>query len=264
MSEEEEGSIEEIPDGLECFSFQLLLDDVSSSNKKMRQQKENSSRHLMGNQPPSFKGAEENISLSLRSDLEVDCMYNYSEDTINSIVDGISANQTCAPQSSQQETRSECPERRKSFNIWGEHFIDNRQQNLISKIARNGPGKKTSCPGSETKYLKNSMEKEVLSPEPIRKKKSLRLSKRDEFYPKEVASNIYRKLSYQDHEPTSYSGSFFGPPVDFETFGAPFHMILSKHIQDDVHTLISIMHTNISQQIQSREDSEFPTLQSML
>ena len=273
MSEDEE-VLEDFDDGLDCFAFQLLLDDVSSTHKKNRKASQTSDlfeeHHRDGDRSHR---EEEPLSRSLKSDLERvggRPAYKKSEDNINSYFGDPPASLFYLEESySQQETRSECPEPRKGFNIWGEHSIKCKD-GLIAYFAPRAQ-KKADCPNSDVKPAK-AKDDDQADPLALKKKKSLRLSKRDEFYPKDTS---YRKLSYQESELNRHE-HFGGGLLDLKLklnmhtlplmFSANYELNpqrsesinFAKYVQHDVPGLLSLLCARLDEQIQAKERQALP------
>lgn len=286
MSEEDECSPEKA-DGLECFQFQLLLDDFSSSQKKARK----ASAHEV--QEEYFREYENSInanngqgrkwSMSEFDKLSKKNHYRMSEDNINVPFDEFPVGLAHKHElDGASETKSECPESRKSFNIWGSHKLPKNSlfKDHLGVKFDSSPDKQTLISNSDAKPPIRKESEDLRLAQPLtEKKKSLRGARRDGFYPKDQQG--YRKLSYQetpisktidllaDDEPldirvklnlNNFSLFTANPCPTSPTQAQKF----AQYVQNDVGGLLQLIEKSLDLKIKSKDSQDFPTLNSTI
>jgi hypothetical protein len=259
MSSEDE--CENYSDGLECFQFTLLLDDVSSTRQKYRKlSAEEYLREYEGS-----RGCKESKEIcSDRSGTRVEEAERKNSMAFNE--------QPWIGLHS--ETKSECPpEPKQCFKLWGSH-------RTCKALASHFQDKKPQVVMSAVKARRDDDSGESSSPEVV-KKKSLRNSKREEFHPRESPHSSHRKLSYQDPPVTDPTLGFLPDQLldirarlnlDRITMCGPFglspvdtpSMKLSQYVHDDLQSLMGLLKQRLEKELESRDSQEFPDFNTVL
>lgn len=285
MSEDEFSP--EKSDGLECFNFQLLLDDFNSSHKKQRkasahEAQEEYFKEYEGN----LMGREGNRKYSFMNDFEKLSKKNHyklSEDNINTVFDEHPVGLLqCNGTLGFSETKSECQEPKRSYNIWNGQWgakNDALRAHFANKLEENAR-KTTIFANSDAKFSKRKESADLHFTGPAtEKKKSLRSARRDGFYPKETQN--YRKLSYQETAVTTATlGGIDETPLDIRVRLNLNHLTfcdsglgirplgsnqkLSQYVHNDIPCLLQLIETRLDLKIKSQNTEEFPSLANKL
>jgi hypothetical protein len=286
MSEDEECSPEKA-DGLECFQFQLLLDDFSSSQKKARKASAHDAQEEYfreyENSIKVMDGQGRKWSMSEFDKLSRKNHYKSSEDNINLQFDELPVGLAQRTETDgASETKSECPEHRRSFNIWGCHKVPKSgifKDHLSTKFEPSAEKQSLFANSDAKPNLRKESEDLHYSSPQTEKKKSLRGAKRDGFYPKEQQS--YRKLSYQENTFSKPNHLLIDDePLDirvklnlnsFSLFASNPASALSsqsqkfaQYVQNDVGSLLQMIEKRLDLRIKSSDRQDFPSLESTI
>lgn len=285
MSEDEKSP--EKSDGLECFNFQLLLDDFNSSHQKQRKASAHEAHdEYFKEYEGNLKDNEKHRKYSFVEDFEKLSRKNHyklSEDNINTVFDEhpIGILRTEKPLGF-SETKSACQEPRRSYNIWSGQWgakNDALRAHFTNKLEES-TRKTTVYANSDAKFIKRKESEDLNFAGPATdKKKSLRSARRDGFYPKEAQS--YRKLSYQETTMSTITrGAIDETPLDIRVklnlnnltfcdvaFGIQSNgsnQKLARYVQNDLPSLLQMIETRLDVKIKSQNCDEFPPLATKL
>lgn len=275
-------------DGLECFQFQLLLDDFSSSQKKVRKASAHEAQEEYFREYErslrTMNGQARKWSMSEFENLSRKNHYRMSEDNIQTLADELPVGLVHKKETEgHSETKSECPENKRAFNIWGAHhvpkngfFKDHKSMKLVPSTEKDSFFANSD---SKPNLRKESEDLHIMLPL-TEKKKSLRAARRDGFYPKDQPS--YRKLSYQETSLTRPIDRLLDDePLDirvrlnlnnfalFTSNQGPHSpsqvQKFAQYVQNDVGTLLQLIEKRLDLKIKSNDSQQdFPSLDSTM
>jgi hypothetical protein len=278
MSAKEDNSAEK-SDGLECFNFQLLLDDISGSNKKRKY----SSREAVQNE---YSGKKEEKQMGRGypdisgSAGQNDGIYGQGprhKHSADNIMVGLHSpsDKKGGEKNTMPGTRSECNEMTRDFNIWGRYDIDKASgfKTLFGAKFQKQESKFKMRSAVKPSRESDPFDEADLQP-PLIKKNSLKMSAGDEFYPRDATN--YRKLSYQDHYLPQGSKETSEDILDIKKKLNLDHFALSpnispvkegglpklaSYVSPDLGTLVRQIESSVSSLISKIEsEEEFPQI----